>query len=126
MAQIDELLELLNTLILSYVENTVTIDIETLTDVLTCLQDSQEKIKFLKLESQLQQEEIQQKNLRHSKLVLVQNNHLFKEDDDDDPDQQPIQEQLSETTSDSMQMKLNFLFPSQSSDIGKKLGTIST
>jgi hypothetical protein len=38
MDQIDELLELLNTLILSYMENTVTTDIETLTDVLTCLQ----------------------------------------------------------------------------------------
>jgi hypothetical protein len=70
MARIDELLELLNTLILSSVDNTVTIDIATFTDVLTCLQDSQNKIKFLQLESQLQQEEIQQKN-HHSKLVLI-------------------------------------------------------
>jgi hypothetical protein len=53
MDQIDELLELLNTLILSYVDNTITIDITNLIGVLTCLQDSHDKIKFLQLESQL-------------------------------------------------------------------------
>jgi hypothetical protein len=52
------------------VENTVTTDITALIDVLTCLQDSQEKIEFLQLESQLQQEEIQEKK-QHFELVLV-------------------------------------------------------
>jgi hypothetical protein len=47
MARIDELLELLNTLILYSMDNTFTTDITSLTDVLTCLQDSQDKIEFL-------------------------------------------------------------------------------
>jgi hypothetical protein len=98
MARIDELLELLNTLILSSVDNTVTTDIATLTDVLTCLQDSQDKIKFLQLESQLQQEEIQQKN-HHSELVLVQNNSLFEFENDSY--QQPTHDQISDTTSEA-------------------------
>jgi hypothetical protein len=98
MAQIDELLELLNTLILSFVDNTVTTDIAILTDVLTCLQDLQDKIEFLQLESQLQQDEIQQKN-HHSEPVLVHNNYLFKFEND--PNQQPTQEQLSETAPNS-------------------------
>jgi hypothetical protein len=97
MARIDELLELLNTLILSSVDNTITFDIATLTDVRTCLQDSLDKIEFLQLESQLQQEEIQQKNILHSELVLVQNNSLLEEDIDSD--QQPVQKELSEPTS---------------------------
>jgi hypothetical protein len=63
MAQFDELLELLNTLILSFVENTITTNTTTLTDVLTYLQDFRDKIEFLHIESQLQQEEIQQKNM---------------------------------------------------------------
>jgi hypothetical protein len=82
MARIDELLELLKPLILSFVENTVKTDIITLIDVLTYLQYLQDKIEFLHLESQLQQEEIQQKNMRHSELFLVQNDRLFKEDVD--------------------------------------------
>jgi hypothetical protein len=55
MARTNEILEQLNTLILSSVDNTVTTDITTLTEVLTCLQHSQGKIEFLQLESQLQQ-----------------------------------------------------------------------
>jgi hypothetical protein len=50
MDQIDELLNLLNTRILSIFDNVVTIDKETLTNVLTFLQDSQEKIEFLHLD----------------------------------------------------------------------------
>jgi hypothetical protein len=44
MARMEKLLELLNTLILSSMDK---IDIATLTDVLTCLQYSREKIEFL-------------------------------------------------------------------------------
>jgi len=98
MARIDELLELLNTLILSIVDNTVTIDKATLTNVLTCLQDSQDKIKFLQLESQLQQDEIQQKN-QHSKLVLVQNKSLFEFENDSY--QHPTHDQINDASSEA-------------------------
>jgi hypothetical protein len=98
MDQVEELLELLNTLIFSYVDNIFTFDIATLTDVRTCLQDSLDKIEFLQLESQLQQEEIQQKN-HHYELVLVQKNCIFEEDDDVDSNQQPLHKKLSEHAS---------------------------
>ena len=51
MAQIDELLELTNTLILSIVDKIFTINKETLINVLTCLQDLQDIIEFLHLKS---------------------------------------------------------------------------
>jgi hypothetical protein len=82
MAQIYELLELLNTLILYIVDNMVTIDKETVQYVLTCLQVSQAKVELLQTQIQLLHDELQRKNLQHSELVLVQNNPLF---DDDDP-----------------------------------------
>jgi hypothetical protein len=84
----------------------VTTDIATLTDVLTCLQDSQDKIKFLQLESQLQQEEIQQKN-HHSELVLVQNNSLFEFENDSY--QQPTHDQRNSTEKLHIQMKMKFV-----------------
>ena len=101
MDQIYELLELLNTLILSIVDNMVTSDKANLTNVLTCLQDSQDEIKIFQLELQLQQDEIQQKN-QHFELVLVQN-PLFEDDENDDVDldQQPAQEKLNELTPNS-------------------------
>jgi hypothetical protein len=95
MAQIDELIELLNTLILSIVDNTITIDKATHTNVLTCLQGSQDKIEFLQLESQLQRDEIQQKN-RHFELVLVQNNSLLEFENDSY--QQPTHDQINDAT----------------------------
>lgn len=56
MVRITELLELLNTLIHSNVHDTIEIGKITLTDIQICLQDAHEKIEFLQLESQLQQE----------------------------------------------------------------------
>ena len=55
-----ELLKFLDTLILSIVESedTVKINKTTLVDIQKCLQDAQENIKLLQLESQLQQEEL--------------------------------------------------------------------
>jgi len=50
MAWIDELLELLNTLILSIDDNTVTTDKETLESILSYLQLSQDKVALLKLD----------------------------------------------------------------------------
>jgi hypothetical protein len=39
MAQIDELLELLNIIILSFIDNTITTRIDTIIDILTFVQD---------------------------------------------------------------------------------------
>ena len=58
MARIGELLELLNTLILSIVDNIVTIEKAILINVLICLQDSQDKTEVFQLESQLEQNEL--------------------------------------------------------------------
>jgi len=84
MARIDKLLELLNTLILTFMDNIVTIDKETLLSILTCLQVSQAKVRLLQTHTQLLHDELEWKNLRHSKLVFVHNNPLFEEEDDDD------------------------------------------
>jgi hypothetical protein len=96
MARVDELLELLNTLILSSVDNTITTDKATLQSVVTCLQVSQAKVALLQTQTQLLHDALERKNLRHSELVLVQNNPLFEEDDDDSSNQQPIKKKLSE------------------------------
>jgi hypothetical protein len=80
-------------------DNTVTIDKETLQSILTCLQVSQAKVGLLQIQTQLLHNALEQKNLRkHSELILVQNNPFFEEDDSD---QQLVQKQLNETTSDS-------------------------
>lgn len=76
MAQINDLVELLNSLLIFVVNNTVMVDKTTLTHILNCVQDSQVTLEFLQLESQLQRDELQQKN-QHSKLVLIQNNSHF-------------------------------------------------
>jgi hypothetical protein len=83
MARVEELLELLNTLILSSVDNTITIDKTTLQYVVTCLQVSQAKAALLQTQTRLLHDALERKNLRqHSELVLVQN-PLFEEEDDD-------------------------------------------
>jgi len=70
MEKIHGLLELLSTLILSTGGSTVKVSKDTLRDIQTSLQHAQENIAFLQLESQLQQEELQQWS-HHSKLVSV-------------------------------------------------------
>lgn len=65
-------LNLLSTLILSIIEDIVKISKTILSDIQTCLQDAQEKIEFLQLESQFQLEELQQ-NRHHSEPVSVHN-----------------------------------------------------
>ena len=72
MAKINEALELLNNLIHSNVHDMVKMSKNALLDIQSCLLDAQEKIEFLQLESQLQQEKLQQKS-HHSELVSVQN-----------------------------------------------------
>jgi hypothetical protein len=84
MARVEELLELLNTLILSSVDNTVTIDKTTLQSVVTCLQVSQAKVTLLQTQTRLLHDALERKNLRqHYELVLVQN-PIFEDDEDDD------------------------------------------
>jgi len=53
MALIGGVLELLKTLIQSTIKHTVKINKNTLCDIQTCLQNTQEKIDFLELKSQL-------------------------------------------------------------------------
>jgi hypothetical protein len=113
MARVEELLELLNTLILSSMDNTVTIDKTTLHSIVTCLHVSQAKVGLLQTQNQLLHDALEQKNLRqHSKLVLVQN-PIFEDDEDDVvcSDQQPAQQQLNETapnsSTDDVQLSLS-------------------
>jgi len=82
MAQIDELLELLNTLILFYVENLVTTDKVTLQSLLMCLQFLQTKLQLLQTQTQRLHDELQWNNIQHYKLFFVENNPLFNFDDD--------------------------------------------
>ena len=51
MAQINDLIELQNTIPLSSVNNTVIVDKATLTHIRNCVQDSQDTIDFLQLKS---------------------------------------------------------------------------
>ena len=71
MAKINDALELLNNLIHSSVHDMVKMSKNALFNIQTCLQDAQNKIEFLQLESQLQQDELQQKS-HHSEPVSVQ------------------------------------------------------
>ena len=59
MDRIYELLELLNTPILSNVNNMVTTDKESLQSILTCFQVLQAKVELLQTQSQLIHDEIQ-------------------------------------------------------------------
>ena len=72
MVKIHGLLELLSTLIISMGGDTIKITRDTLSNIKFCLQDAHENIEFLRLESQLQQEGLQQKSF-HFGLVFVQN-----------------------------------------------------
>ena len=71
MAKINEALELLNDLIHSNVDDIIRMSKNALCNIQSCLQDAQEKIEFLQLESQLQQDELQQK-IHHSEPVSIQ------------------------------------------------------
>ena len=70
MAKINEALVLLNDLIHSNVDDVIKMSKDALCNIQSCLQDAHEKIEFLQLESQLQQEELQRKS-HHSEPVSV-------------------------------------------------------
>ena len=67
MAKINEALELLSNLIHSNVHDMIKMSKNSLGNIQICLQDAQEKMEFLQLESQLQQDELQQKS-HHSEF----------------------------------------------------------
>ena len=83
MAKINEALELLNNLIHSNVHDMVKMSKNALCNIQSCLQDAQEQIEFLQLESQFQQEELQQRS-HHSEPVtaqkIVKDSYQKKED----------------------------------------------
>lgn len=72
MARITEILEFLKTLIHSSTHDILKVSKVSLTNIQVCLQNAQEKIDFLQLESQLQQEELEYWSHR-SESVSVQN-----------------------------------------------------
>jgi hypothetical protein len=92
---------------------------------------TQAKVRILQAQSQLLNDELidlkNQHPVKCSELVFVQNNPLY-DDDDDDSNQQSLKEQLNKTTPDADEDEVvqvqhdhfNFLFPSQSSNLGKK------
>jgi hypothetical protein len=59
MVHIEELLDLLNNVILSSLDNTVTIEKTTLQSVVTCLQVMQAKVALLQTHTQLLQDALQ-------------------------------------------------------------------
>ena len=70
MAKINEALKFLNNLIHSNVDDMIKMSKDALCNIQSCLQDAQEKIEFLQLQSQLQQDELQQKS-HHPEPVSV-------------------------------------------------------
>jgi hypothetical protein len=107
MDRIHELLELLNTLINTTKDNKVTLKKETLQSVLTCLQVTQAKVRLLQSLSQLLNDELidlkNQQPVKCSKLVFVQHNPLYDDNDDDGDvsNQMSMKEKLNKTTSDA-------------------------
>ena len=83
MERIDDVLELLNNLMLSTIDEMVKINKTSLSNIKICLQNAHENIEFLQLETKLQQEELQQWS-HHSEPVSVQkivkDSHQKKED----------------------------------------------
>ena len=125
MAKINDVLDLLNNLIHSTIHDMVKMSKNALFNIKTCLQDAQDKIEFLQLESQLQQHELQKKS-HHSELVSVQkierDSHRKKEYKVAvDSHQFLVQENIF-----MYMQQLSLHFPSPSSDLGKSLSTTST
>lgn len=96
MDRINDLLEYLDTLILSNVDSgIVKINKATPVDIKICLQYVKEKIEFLQLEAQLQRDE--QKS-HHSELIIVQKIFIFELEKESyyQPEHDYISEAISE------------------------------
>lgn len=73
----------------STIDNTIMIDKAILREIQTCLQNAHDKIKFLQLESQLQQDDLQ--NKRYNPIpFLVKKNPLFNIEIDSHQQQEAI------------------------------------
>jgi hypothetical protein len=107
-----------NTKILSYVDHTLTLE---KTILGAC--KFRKKKKILPSQTRLLHNALEPNNLRqHYELFLVQNPILK-----DDEEYQPTQKPLSKPAPDSsVQIKINFLFPNGSLDLGKKTEITST
>ena len=113
-----EVLEFLKTIIQSTTNDTVKIKKSSLADIRICLQNAQEKIDFLQLESQFQQDELQQ-HKHHDTHQQRENNQVsnIEVDSHDVPC----------TREDLHQMQhLSLHFPSPLLDLGKSLSITST
>jgi len=88
MTQIGEVLVFLKTLIQSIVDDTVQIRKGSLSNIQTCPQNAQDKIDFSQLESQLQQEELQNYS-HHSEPISIQNIETGSHKQQVDSDQVP-------------------------------------
>ena len=103
MEQSLELLELLNTLIITTASNIFILNKSTLQSVVTCLQVSQAKVQLLQAQSQLLKDEIcnlkNQESMKQYEQVLLHHNPLF-DDEDDDYNQHSVKNQFSELTSE--------------------------
>jgi len=86
MAQVEELLKLLNTLILSYVDNTITIVKTNLHYVVTCLQVTQAIATLLQTQTWILHDALERQNLRQHFDPIVVQNPLFKDKEDDEVD----------------------------------------
>jgi hypothetical protein len=116
-----ELLELLNTLINTTENNTVTLNKTTLQSVLTCLQVTQAKVRLLQSLSQLLNDELidlkNQQPVKCFELFFVQHNPLYDTDDDDAFDQQSVKEQHSDTTLESILDKVESIQEASTSPV---------
>ena len=82
-----ELLELLNTLIITTTNNIVILNKSILQSMVNCLQVSQAKVQLLQAQSQLLNDEIcnlkNQESMKRFEQVLLHHNPLFHDEDDD-------------------------------------------
>jgi hypothetical protein len=101
MERSQELLELLNTLIISVEDNIVILHKDIFQSMVNCLQVMEAKVILLQYQSQLLNDDLivlkNQQLVKCSELVFAQNNPLY-DDDDDVFDQQLLKDKLSKTT----------------------------
>jgi hypothetical protein len=94
MVRVEELLDLLNTLIFSSMENTITTSKTTLQSIVTFLEFTQAKETLLRTRNRLIQGAHELRNLRQYYELVLFHSPIF-EDDEADLDQQPTQQELS-------------------------------
>jgi hypothetical protein len=110
---------LLNTLILSFVNNIVTIDKTNLHSIVTSLQVTKSKVVLLQTQNLLLHDVLDLKNIPQNYGLVLVHKPIFKYDEEydfSDSDQQPTQQAPSELAPDSSTY-FNFLFPTSREEI---------